>query len=47
MNIEVYDIDQEERIVSPSVIADDIAKRFFAMFWGRQDVFVKRGKNGA
>ncbi len=45
-NIEDYDVDQGGRIVSPSVITDDMAKRFFAMFWGRQDVFAKRGKNG-
>ena len=23
-----------------------MAKRFFSMFWGREDVYAKRGKNG-
>jgi len=41
-----YDPDQGARIISPEYITDDMAKRFFAMFWGRQDVFAKRGKNG-
>ena len=45
-NIENYDPDQGERIISPEYITDDMAKRYFAMFWGRQDVFAKRGKNG-
>lgn len=45
-NIENYDLDQGERIINPQYITDDMAKRYFAMFWGRLDVFAKRGKNG-
>jgi len=45
-NIEEYDPDQGGRIVFPQTITDDMARRFFAMFWGREDVFAKRGKNG-
>ena len=45
-NMEEYDVDQGERIVFPECITDDMAKKFFAMFWGRHDVFAKRGKNG-
>ena len=45
-NLENYDLDQGERIIAPEYITDDMAKRYFAMFWGRQDVFAKRGKNG-
>ena len=45
-NLENYDPDQGERIINPEYITDDMAKRYFAMFWGRQDVFAKRGKNG-
>lgn len=45
-DIEDYDPDQGERVIFPEYITDDMAKRYFAMFWGRQDVFAKRGKNG-
>ena len=41
-----YDPDQGGRIINPSDITDDMARRFFAMFWGRHDVYAKRGKNG-
>ncbi len=41
-----YDPDQGGRIINPETITDDMAKRFFSMFWGRQDVFARRGKNG-
>ena len=43
--IEEYDPDQGARIVN-QYINKDIANRFFSMFWGRQDVFAKRAKNG-
>lgn len=45
-NIEKYDPDQAERIIEPQFITDDIAKKFFTMFWGRQDVYAKRARNG-
>lgn len=41
-----FDPDQGGRIILPDYISDDMAKRFFAVFWGRQDVYAKRGKNG-
>ncbi len=40
-----YDPDQSSRIESISV-TDEIANRFFSMFWGRKDVFARRGRNG-
>ncbi len=39
------DIDQGERI-NNKYISEDLANRFFAMFWGRIDVYARRGKNG-
>ena len=45
-NVEVYDPDQGERIVAPPYINDKMAKYFFSMFWGREDVYAKRGKKG-
>ena len=45
-NSEEYDPDQGGRIIFPKCITDDMAKGFFRMFWGRHDVFAKRGKNG-
>lgn len=45
-NLENYDPDQGERIINPEYITDDMAKRYFAMFWGRQDVFANSAKNG-
>lgn len=45
-NVEEYDPDQGERIVNPPFITEEIATHFFSMFWGREDVFAKRGKNG-
>lgn len=42
---EQYDIDQGARINS-KYIDRDLAVSFFAMFWGRKDVFAKRAKNG-
>lgn len=44
-SINEYDPDQGERILG-RYITEDLAKRFFAMFWGREDVYAKRGKNG-
>ncbi len=42
---EEYDPDQGARI-NRQYIDRDMAVRFFAMFWGREDVFARRGKNG-
>ena len=33
-------------IVNPSFITEEMAIRFFSMFWGREDVYARRGKNG-
>ncbi|RHO51057.1 hypothetical protein DW127_06410 [Lachnospiraceae bacterium AM10-38] len=41
-----YDPDQGGRIIHPGYITENMAKRFFSMFWGREDVYAKRGKNG-
>ena len=40
-----YDEDQGSRIV-PVIPTEDMAKKFFSYFWGRTDVYAKRGKNG-
>lgn len=40
-----YDLDQGNRI-NQQYIDRNIAIKFFAMFWGREDVFAKRAKNG-
>lgn len=40
-----YDLDQGERIIS-RFITEEMANLYFAMFWGRTDVYAKRGKNG-
>lgn len=45
-NAEEYDLDQGERIVRPPSITEEMAIRFFSMFWGREDVYARRGKNG-
>ena len=42
---EDYDPDQGARI-NERHIDKNIATKFFAMFWGREDVFAKRAKNG-
>ena len=42
---EEYDLDQGSRIKG-RYIDDDLANRFFWMFWGRQDVYAKRARNG-
>ena len=41
-----YDPDQGERIIHPRFISEDMAKRYFSMFWGREDVYARRGRNG-
>ena len=43
---EEYDLDQGDRIVNPPYITEKMAIRFFSMFWGREDVYARRGKNG-
>ena len=42
---EEYDPDQGGRIMN-RYITEDMANRYFAMFWGRTDVYAKRGRNG-
>ena len=42
---EEYDLDQGSRI-NEKYIDRNLAIQFFAMFWGREDVFAKRAKNG-
>lgn len=37
-----YDPNQAERIKHPPQITDEMANRFYARFWGRQDVYSKR-----
>lgn len=43
---EDYDLDQGGRI-NYQPIDNAMAVRFFAMFWGREDVFAKRARNGS
>ncbi|MBR4779741.1 MAG: DEAD/DEAH box helicase family protein [Lachnospiraceae bacterium] len=43
---EEYDPDQGGRVNMPREITDQMANYFFSVFWGRQDVFAKRGKSG-
>ncbi|MGN1275666.1 MAG: TOTE conflict system archaeo-eukaryotic primase domain-containing protein [Floccifex sp.] len=45
-NVEEYDPDQGARINKPNYITEEMAKRFYSMFWAREDVYAKRGKNG-
>lgn len=40
-----FDVDQGGRIIGRH-ITEGIAKIFFSIFWGRTDVYAKRGKNG-
>ena len=40
-----YDPDQGERIIG-KYITEEMANQYFAMFWGRTDVYAKRGRNG-
>ncbi len=44
-NYEEYDPDQGGRIIG-RFITEDLAKQYFAMFWGRTDVYAKRGTKG-
>lgn len=44
-NIEEYDPDQGGRILD-RYITKDLANQFFSFFWGRTDVYAKRGKKG-
>ena len=37
-----YDLDQGGRIIE-RYITEDMAKWYFSMFWGRNDVYAKRG----
>ena len=46
LSAEEYDLDQGNRIVNPPYITEKMAIRFFSMFWGREDVYARRGKNG-
>ena len=41
-----FDFDQGARIIHPTRITEKMARCFFSIFWGREDVFAKRGKNG-
>jgi len=44
-NTEEYDPDQGGRI-QDQYITKDLANRYFSMFWGRTDVYAKRGTKG-
>ena len=44
-NIQEYDPDQGGRILNQS-ITKDLANRYFSMFWGRTDVYARRGAKG-
>ena len=43
---EEYDLDQGSRIVNPPYITEKMAIRFFSMFWGRENVYARRGRTG-
>lgn len=45
-NAEEYDLDQGARIAHPTFITEKMAIRFFSMFWGREDAYARRSKNG-
>ena len=42
---EAYDPEQGNRIIHPQTITENMANKFFYMFWGRQDVYAKRSVN--
>lgn len=42
---EAFDSEQGKRIIHPQAITENMANKFFGMFWGRQDVFAKRSVN--
>ena len=44
-NSSEYDQDQGGRIVG-RYITENMANQYFSMFWGRTDVYAKRGRNG-
>lgn len=44
-NEEAYDPDQGGRVIR-KYITEDMARWYFSMFWGREDVFAKRGSKG-
>lgn len=44
-NTQEYDPDQGSRILD-KYITKDLANQFFAMFWGRTDVYARRGVKG-
>ena len=44
-DIAEYDPDQGARIIGKN-ITEEMANYFFSMFWGRTDVYARRGKNG-
>lgn len=44
-NLSEYDQDQGGRIVG-RYITENMANQYFSMFWGRTDVYAKRGRNG-
>ncbi len=44
-NTEEYDPDQGGRVRS-KYITEELANKYFAMFWGRTDVYAKRGTKG-
>ena len=44
-NLQEYDPDQGGRILS-QYITKDLANRYFSMFWGRTDVYARRGAKG-
>ena len=44
-NIQEYDPDQGGRILN-QFITRDLANRYFSMFWGRTDVYARRGARG-
>ncbi len=42
---EAYDSEQGQRIIHLQIITENMANKFFYMFWGRQDIYAKRGVN--
>ena len=42
---EAYDLEQGKRVIHPQTITENMANKFFYMFWGRQDVYAKRSVN--
>ena len=41
-----YDPDQASRII-PFEVTDDLARRFYGLFWGRTDAYAQRSLNGS